>query len=98
MDKVNKIEGLKENKEFIAKLELANTIDGFIKAFADEGIEVSEEEIMAAGELLNSDGELNERALECVTGGVWWHIPLAVAGIMAASSAAKGFFKAMQCK
>ena len=98
MDKAKKIEGLKDNKTFIAKLNAAKTMEDFIKAFADEGIEVTEEEIKSAGELLNADGELNEKALESVTGGAWWYIPLAIAGICAAGNAVKGFFDGIKCE
>lgn len=68
----------KISKELEAKLQNAETLEDFIKACAEEGIEVTEEQLEAELKAQES-GELNENALDNVAGGSIW--PWAAIGL-----------------
>ncbi len=50
-----------------AKLEAAETLDEMVKILAEEGVEITKEELIAAMD--EPEGELNENDLEQVAGG-----------------------------
>lgn len=56
-----------------AKMETAETLDEVVRIFAEEGVEVSKDELIAA--LDAPEGELGEGDLDQVAGGcgpIWW--------------------------
>ena len=96
-ERTTKIEALKTNKVFIEKLLEAKSNEDIIAVFADEGIEVTEKEILAADDMLTSDGELNEKALENVSGG-WVGVVIGIAAVLAGASAARGLADGLKCR
>lgn len=51
-----------------AKLEAAETLDEMVQILAEEGVEISKEELIAAMD--EPEGELNENDLDNVAGGL----------------------------
>jgi predicted ribosomally synthesized peptide with nif11-like leader len=97
MDKLGKIEALKENKEFLAKIANLKNPEDIAAAFRAEGIEVTDEEIEKALNIIGENGELNENALEEVSGGFWTFIG-SLALILIGASIASGFRDGASCK
>lgn len=68
-----KIQKLVEDQEFVTKMLSCEEPEQVQKLFADNGVEVSLEEVKALGQSLatmaESDGELSEDDLEGVAGG-----------------------------
>ena len=98
MEKVAKIEALKADGAFMAKVAEVKTPDELIKLFAEQGVDVTEEEIKAAVDVSSANGEVDESTLENVTGGSVLGTILAIGGVIAGISAVKGFFDAFKCK
>lgn len=69
MENLAKIEALSENKEFVEKVSEAKSVDEIIKAFAEEGVDVTEEDLKAVAQLGGENGEIDEAALDTVSGG-----------------------------
>ena len=70
MDIEAKIKELENNKEFMDKLVLMDNLADVAKAFNEEGIEVTEEDIEKAREMYGTNGnELDEDELAIVSGG-----------------------------
>ena len=70
MDMEAKIKELENNKEFMDKIAGMDNLADVAKAFNEEGIEVTEEELKKAGELYETQGgEIKEDQLENVSGG-----------------------------
>jgi predicted ribosomally synthesized peptide with nif11-like leader len=68
-----KLEQLNNNPEFKEKLEACETAEEMAALFCEEGIEVTAEQLTQAVSMVtaqNSDGELDEDALENVSGGI----------------------------
>ena len=66
------IQTLMENKEFSEKLALTETTEEVIDVFAEYGVTITEEELEAALASVKSNGnELDEAALENVSGGIY---------------------------
>lgn len=71
-----KIKELVEDQEFVKKLLSCEEPEQVQKLFADNGVEISLEDVKALGKALaamaESDGELSEDDLEAVAGGSAW--------------------------
>lgn len=66
------IKSLMENKEFSEKLALTETTKEVIDVFAEYGVTITEDELEAALASVKSNGnELDEAALENVSGGIY---------------------------
>ncbi len=63
------MEALFANQEFVEKIEQAKDNAEIVKLFADNGIEVSEQDIEEVKAMGKNDGELDETALDEVAGG-----------------------------
>ncbi len=73
MDIEAKIRELENNKEFMDKIAGMDNLADVAKAFNEEGIEVTEDELKKAGELYEvRGGELEDSQLENVTGGCFY--------------------------
>ena len=97
MEMTKKIESLKENKEFLNKIAQMENSDEVAAAFCAEGVEVTAEEVEKARELIGKNGELSEKALEDVSGGIaglLWGI----AGVIIFASMAAGFRDGVSCR
>ena len=65
-----KIKELENNKEFMDKIAGMDNLADIAKAFNEEGVEVTEEELKKACELYEAQGgEITEDQLENVSGG-----------------------------
>lgn len=66
------IQTLMENKDFSEKLALTETTEEVIDVFAEYGVTITEDELEAALASVKSNGnELDEAALENVSGGIY---------------------------
>lgn len=65
-----KVNELLSNQEFVDKLKDMETIDDIAEAFTAEGVEVTADELEKAAADAESGNELDENALEAVSGGV----------------------------
>lgn len=95
--KMELVQQLSEDKEFMADLAKTENVSEVVALFAQNGIEISEEDLVRVMPSVSADGELDESALEQVNGG-WVGFLIAIAGVCAGASAARGFFDALGCK
>ena len=72
-------EELIKNEDFMKALNEAKTDDEIRNVFAQQGMQITDEELAVYRNGLEGNAELDEEDLECVNGGVWWIIPVAVA-------------------
>ena len=72
-------EELVKNETFMNALNAAKTDDEIRGAFAQIGMDMSDEDLAVYRKNLEGNAELDEEALECVSGGWWWIIPVSVA-------------------
>ena len=69
-EKIKKIVDLVNANEILkAQLENSETVEDIVKILADNGVEISSEEILAGINTVDDGGELDEGALEQVAGG-----------------------------
>ena len=70
MDIEAKIKELENNKEFMDKIAGMDSLADVAKAFNEEGVEVTEDELKKVQELYDRNGgELNEEQLDGISGG-----------------------------
>lgn len=68
-----KLDELKDDQEFMSKLAGCDSVDGMVALFAEEGIYFTEDELKRTMEMVSvgsTEGELDEDALENVSGGI----------------------------
>ena len=72
MDMEAKIKELENNKEFMDKIAGFDSLADVAKAFGEEGVEVTEDDLKNVQELYEAQGgEITEDQLENVSGGVF---------------------------
>lgn len=93
---MNKIEELKHDPVFAEKIQKAESLSEVAKLFSDEGVKVTEAELQAEAEKDND--ELNEDALDSVTGGVGVvAVVKVVAGAYVAYKLLRGYIDGIKC-
>lgn len=83
MSNIEKIKDLMDNKNFVSKITAMEDPEQVQAAFAENGVDFTLEQINQIAELVinNNAEELNEDALEAVSGGILTEIAIVASGI-----------------
>lgn len=83
MNNIEKIKHLMDNKNFVSKITAMEDPEQVQDAFAENGVDFTLEQINQIAELVinNNAEELNEDALEAVSGGILAEIAIVASGI-----------------